>query len=185
MFICLLISACSHVAASESLMTGRRSPLHWDQCQVPVYYPEGDNRLAMTLQEAVERWNIEIGRDVFALHPRPDYWYFFLVGEPVRGSITVNRGVLPRTAYSKIHGVAAIFNSASGSISAVVITTDTHNYSNHFEYSVLVHELGHALGLTHDLDNTSIMHRTAPLGGQIAQEDAETIRDYLDSCNPI
>lgn len=96
-------------------------------------------------QEAIEEWNDAVGETVFVLNTNPD------VSKDGCGYVDVETFTLP----DKTFGI-----TWHSDCSAIIKITNTNNDVHEYFKEVLMHELGHAIGLHHEnYDYTSIMYR--------------------------
>jgi len=143
--------------------------LHWYPEDFPLEVV-ADKRLPVSqqlaLQEAVTDWNEAVGFTAFTLSREIDWWSPEL-STRMRGTVYVQRYDISDLDFSDdVQGVA-ILDLVDTQIRSVAIFVDTDVFEENV-LLVLMHELGHSLGLVHDLDPESVMYpQESSQGGHI------------------
>ena len=141
--------------------------VHWNRNRFPLVIAL-DNSISFVdflhMNIAMEHWNTQVGADVFVFDAeRPADIYFEKTDLP-----DVNEEV-------QLQGLASL-QEFNGEVINCHIRLDVAT-SMEDATVVLVHELGHCLGLTHDSWPGSVMFpHAAESGKQILQDDLEFVR---------
>jgi hypothetical protein len=166
---------------------------HWqsENFPIPVYiHPNMDTERQLGLLVAIDYWNEQVGSDVFVGMIAPLDWPMFEANGfvPVRGYLSVEDGVLGLSSRGlQENGVAVVslrtgHRELRGEIHSARITIGTHVSDWRESAAILVHELGHSLGLAHDgNDEMSLMYYSATISPDqvLQQEDIEYVRGQV------
>lgn len=138
------------------------------------------------IAHAIQTWNEAVGMEIFR-YVDFDIQTMIMAGDPDipgYGKVNVYRtelGRLPNGDY--VLGLTTRFGITRSSYhmqSALVRLDDDLSFGQF--YPVMLHELGHVLGLTHDATTNSIMyHRCLESEGLIEEDDAQWIRGMFRS----
>lgn len=162
-------------------------PVYWRPQDFPLHVV-ADRRLTTVrraaLEEAIVRWNVAAGAEVFSLDREID-WFDLELLDPEQGTVYVLVMDLPDnpTTGSITQGWASL--SYDGCRIIHVLTFLDVAVPDQDAMLVFEHELGHSLGLAHDDNESSIMWYYAnSSGGQIMADDLFYIRWELTHGNP-
>lgn len=178
LLVCLMGCAALPPTMGGVLQQGSCT-VYWQPEDFPLHVVV-DRRLSPARQEALQsatlRWNEEVGETVFTidreidwydrelLHPRRSTIYVILLDLPdhIPGETTQGWCSLEATQECQIlHGLVFLDLAAPDETATLIFT----------------HELGHAVGLSHDSWQPSIMYRHAnSSGGQVMQDDINFIQ---------
>jgi len=156
--------------------TGGSSILkHWTAYPVPWYAPEfvntnGVDYHALT-EQAAERWNQRTGMQLFVE----------VASLPATG---VDFRYRTRASMGIQNGITEYEPDANGFPGKARISIVNDFPDSPRLYSILMHELGHALGLFH-LPDGFIMYGSQPLPADITDDEANVIRLLVSLPNPV
>lgn len=157
--------------------------LHWYPEDFPLEVV-ADKRLLpehqLALQDAVKEWNDAVGFTAFTVSRELDWWDPEFSNRR-RGTVYVQRYDIINLDFSgNVQGVA-ILDLLDNQIRSVAVLIDTSLVEAEAPL-VLKHELGHSLGLPHDLDPASVMYpQESPSGGAILNDHVIFTRWEADS----
>lgn len=142
----------------------------WEQSDLPLrlstnlYQPQEnveqaiDSHISGIALRAARRWNEDTGVDLFGTE---------FMEDGVRAHIWIDIGVPAEPGWLDPGGTAEIITEPDGSKTCLIQTSNTG--TDEILSYVILHELGHCLGLAHDDWEGSIMRRT--------QSNAPDLRD--------
>lgn len=178
------------------LQTSLGAPFHWDSrlFPIPVHVDDTlDPEIKMDVYRAIGWWNMTVGQSVFT-YTEVDtcdlsFWEPGLYG--VVGLTSQTLGVA-RSGHV-ILGEAELFLSShsgpmTGNTTAALVHLSPLAVGER-RYYVILHELGHVLGLEHDRSDTSLMFPTMDhILFELQAADLQYVRDQvsgrLDTRNP-
>lgn len=111
--------------------------IKWDK--KIVYHIDDKLGWQESIRAAFDSWNKHLGREVFV--------------EGEKSNLAILYG-----GESAVTGAQTILGLVDGKLSAVVYVYDRYSEPKVNVYKLLMHELGHVLGLVHDTDRSSIMY---------------------------
>lgn len=137
-----------------------------------------DNR--STVMDSIQEWNMAARSDVFAF--REDIpWDSTELLTRRRATIYVSSLDLPDTGAPDSTQAETILHWRRTTITDATLTLDVALSRNDARLVVL-HELGHCLGLSHDTWRPSVMYRYAPQsGGRIMDDDLNFVRFQMNN----
>jgi len=189
--IALVISACPATPGLDGgrLHTSRGVSLHWAQDRFPipvVIHPGMPQRFKDAARTGADIWEGAVGLKVFRVYEGSDSFHMFNGGPPHRGYVSIEgakdlgfRGPL------RIRGLAEVHQHLGapgerGEIHSTHVFFLLDRYSDEDAVALAVHELGHCLGLAHDMrDEGSIMWLSARPEAYIQPEDILYVRDSI------
>jgi hypothetical protein len=150
----------------------------WEESNFPlilstnIYTPDRsrqaiDPGTSRTAIRAAERWNDAVGQELFYVED----WVGPAGG---RARIFINIGVPSEEGWMDPGGTAVIITESDGWQHCLIETSNSG--SSEILFYVIMHELGHCLGLAHDTWEGSIMRRTQ--GSAADLRDAPRISDH-------
>lgn len=168
--VVLLFSGCvaSHVQHTNGVrFDDSGNVVRWRQQNFPLSISHDDSlddADILALHAAVRSWNRAIGTPVF--RTMDEHW----------GAVHVRQHFLDNPSPNLIlQGLAwREYTDANYTRCVITLNSETEDFETEI---VLLHELGHALGLEHDSWRESIMYSNAVAsGGRIMQDDIQFIR---------
>ena len=158
MFAKVVVEISTPVPGNTALISNTGYPMYWEREDFPltISVQEGTNEnLRYALEEAVLVWNGTVGHTVFEIREQHD------AASRVHGLITFEERDLHNWGPGYFAGLTQyrLANSITGQIgqlhsASVWVDTNVHKDSY---YLIVLHELGHTLGLAHDTDPSSCM----------------------------
>lgn len=134
--------------------------IYWTASDFPIYIlidDQLDDTLVSSIDLAVYEWNYQVGFSLFVT----DIYDFREPAPRTSGFIAVSQkdlGKSPRNPEANVLGLASPYlHESSSHIKAVQVWYDDSITADN-ALLIMLHELGHALGLAHDNDCSSIMH---------------------------
>ncbi len=154
---------------------------YWDQRSFPILvspdttFTEED---LVWVYMATQRWNIEVGRKVFQVIPG-------VLQQGFHNTDGVEMTQAPLNADFLGFCPVVYHPSAEGTLGRVwrgACIIDKADISNRLIYMyVIIHELGHALGFTHDEDTGSVMfYRVSGADAEFQKKHLDTVRKMMD-----
>lgn len=172
-----------HMYQYEINRMGQAVIFHPGEGSIPVYYNHQLSDIQIFyIRKAVEYWNFSIGFDLFGEPTPGTSWN--------RNSIYISWGHLGLSeSGNQIHGLCRRFYINNSLFMRRYIDyssiTMWDRLPKRYILVVLIHELGHSIGLGHDEDVRSVMYpHAAGSGGQIEAQDIDfIIRFYSNRFN--
>lgn len=160
------------VETEQALDAEVGKPRHWYVTDFPltVHALNGSAEQQKALRAALEYWNAQIGKPVFR-------W-----GTKGKNVIPVSFQKIEILPGKQIAGFGPSSVDVAGHMVYALVLID-NTLPEKVLPTVVIHELGHVLGLAHDEDNElSMMHPTG-LGFVLWPNDLAFVRSQLQECN--
>ena len=183
LLLCMLLSGCGAVPTTGGVLHHNSCPLTWEPQDFPLSVVV-DTRLSGNQQaaliESVQAWNIAVGANVFTI-TREVEWFSTELLSPQTQTVYVLLSDLSNAGYL-VQGLASL-EAQDCHIQYVRVFIDL-DVPDSDASLVLIHELGHSLGLSHDRWQPSIMWQYAnSSGGRIMPDDVNFIQWELTHGN--
>lgn len=189
LFLFIFIFSCTAnpVSLDEGLLedsSGNEIGWQADKFPIKLFVDDRlDMRDATTVASAALFWNRVVGRKLFSLY----FWDLSTPAPSMCGWASVEFksvfGVSPPPPAPGRYGYTSFSLSDGQNLCSVSVFVD-NRLPSELTRTVMIHELGHVLGLAHDPDKRSIMYskiNKKPKAKYVQIEDIETIRKMYDN----
>lgn len=164
------VSCVSTFRHTNNVHLFNNEPVRWHESQFPLIITSDDSidrNDEIALINSINVWNNRIGEDVFLYLGQND-------GIP--GNISFRQRDVEDTSPTVTTQAICWYRNEGHWMQRSIITIDILTSPKDSLY-VLIHELGHSLGLEHDTYQQSIMYWSASQsGGRILTDDANFVR---------
>jgi hypothetical protein len=169
----------------EEFLTFNGDTVYWDHDAFPLLVTYSSNEpieLKEALRYSTDLWNEKVGKKIFSLMElKPDNKILF---DEIPGYRIIKVGFGKLSKQNNIENLgettSLYFGIRSGRKYSCFIRLNREMTADHYN-GIMVHELGHVLGLKHDSDYNSIMYETFSIKKKwyIEEIDIILIKDMI------